>query len=106
MVTSSCSLVAMATSFHYRSDEDMQSTYSHATSVSVASSMDYHDSDEDTSPFPMDGTNPTIIDEGSEEHKETKLISGGCGRYQVLQTDCLDVSYERKTGRIRGCGDT
>ena len=96
----------MATSFHYCSDEDMQSTYSHATSVSAASSMDDYDSDEDTSPFPMNGTNPGINGGGAEEHEETKLISGGCGRCQVLQTDSLDMSYERKTGRMRGCGDT
>ena len=99
MVTSSCFL-------DYCSDEDMQSTYSHITSVGVASSMDYHDSDEDTSPFPMNGTSPGINEGGAKEHEEIKLFSGGCGRCQVLQSDCLDVSYELKTGRMKGCGDT
>ena len=96
----------MATSFHYCSDEDMQSTYSHIASVGVASNMDDHDSDEDTFLFQMNGTSPGINGGGAEEHEEIELIPGGCGRCQVLQTDCLDMIYERKTGRMRGCGDT
>ena len=57
------------------SDEDMQSTYSHMTTVGVV--MDDHDSDEETFPLPSNGVKPA-------EHKETKLNPGGCGRCQVL----------------------
>ena len=59
----------------YCSDEDMQSTYSHMTTVGVV--MDDHDSDEETFPLPSNGVKPA-------EHKETKLNPGGCGRCQVL----------------------
>lgn len=68
----------------------MQSTYSHMTTVGVASNMDDRDSDEDT--LPSNGTILNNQEGGSPVDQGTKLLSGGFGRAQ-LGTSVDLISY-------------
>lgn len=68
----------------------MQSTYSHMTTVGVASNMDDRDSDEDT--LPSNGTKLNNHEQGSPVDQGTKLLSGGCRRGQ-LGTSVDLISY-------------